>query len=115
MFNFVRTGVLLAVMTALFMAVGYFIGGTSGMMIAFGVAVVMNLISYWNAGKLVLSLQGARPIDQRSAPELYSMVARLAQNAGLPMPRSTSSRPRSPTPSPPAAIRRMRWLLCRAA
>ena len=87
MFNFVRTGVLLAVMTALFMAVGYFIGGTSGMIIAFGVAVVMNLISYWNADKLVLSVQGARPIDQRSAPDLYQMVGRLAANAGLPMPK----------------------------
>ena len=87
MFNFVRTGVLLAVMTALFMAVGYFIGGQSGMIMAFGVAVVMNLISYWNADKLVLSLQGARPIDQRSAPELFQMVGRLAGYAGLPMPK----------------------------
>jgi heat shock protein HtpX len=87
MFNFIRTGVLLAVMTALFMAVGYFIGGQSGMMIAFGVAVVMNLISYWNADKLVLSVQGARPVDPRSAPDLYQMVERLARNAGLPMPR----------------------------
>ena len=87
MFNFIRTGVLLAVMTALFMAVGYFIGGTSGMFIAFGVAVVMNLISYWNADKLVLGVQGARPVDPRAAPDLYQMVERLARNAGLPLPR----------------------------
>src|SRR5688572_13111938 len=87
MFNFVRTGVLLAVMTALFMAVGYFIGGTQGMIIAFGVAVVMNLISYWNADKLVLAVQGAQPVDPRAAPELYQMVERLARNAGLPMPK----------------------------
>src|SRR5690606_689468 len=87
MFNFIRTGVLLAVMTALFMAVGYFIGGTSGMMVAFGVALVTNLLAYWNADKLVLGLQGARPVDPRSAPDLYRMVERLAGNAGLPMPK----------------------------
>src|SRR5690349_21338757 len=87
MFNFIRTGVLLAVMTAIFMAVGYFIGGTSGMMIAFGVAVVMNLFAYWNSDKMVLGVQGARPVDPNSAPELYQMVERLARNAGLPMPK----------------------------
>jgi heat shock protein HtpX len=87
MFNGLRTGVLLAAMTALFMAVGYFIGGTNGMLIALGVAVVTNVFSYWNADKLVLRMQGAQEIDPGSVPDLYRMVKRLAANAGLPMPR----------------------------
>ena len=56
MLNFFRTGLLLAALTALFMAVGYFIGGTNGMLIAFGIAVVTNILGYWNADKLVLSV-----------------------------------------------------------
>ena len=87
MFNTLRTGVLLAVLTAIFMAVGYVVGGTGGMVIAFGIAVVTNFIGYWNADKLVLSLQGAQEVDRRQAPELYGIVERLARNAGLPMPR----------------------------
>lgn len=87
MLNFLRTGVLFAVLTALFMAVGYFIGGTSGMLIAFGVAAVTNLFSYWNSDKMVLSMQGAREVDPRSAPDLYEMVERLARNAGIPTPK----------------------------
>jgi heat shock protein HtpX len=69
------------------MAVGYFIGGTSGMFIAFGVAAAMNIFSYWNADKLVLSMQGARPIGARSAPELHRMVEELSRNAGIPTPK----------------------------
>jgi heat shock protein HtpX len=87
MFNLIRTGVLIAVLTALFMAVGYFIGGSTGMMIALGVALVTNLFAYWNADRMVLSMQGAREVDPRSAPDLYRMVTTLAQRAGLPMPR----------------------------
>ena len=87
MANFLRTGVLFAVLTALFMAVGYFIGGTSGMMIAFVVAAGTNLFAYWNSDKMVLSMQGARQVDQRSAPELHAMLERLSRNAGLPTPK----------------------------
>jgi heat shock protein HtpX len=87
MLNFFRTSVLLAALTALFMAVGYFIGGTSGMMIAFGIAVVTNLIGYWNSDKLVLSMQRAHEVSPRSAPDLHRMVQGLAQRAGLPMPK----------------------------
>jgi heat shock protein HtpX len=87
MFNTVRTGLLLAGLTAIFMAVGYLVGGTGGMIIAFGVAVVMNAISYWNADKLVLSMQNAEAVDPARAPDLHAMVERLARNAGLPMPK----------------------------
>jgi len=85
--NYVRTAILLAGLTALFMAVGYLIGGKSGMMIAFLVAAATNLLSYWNADKLVLSMQGAQEVDAGTAPELHAIVRDLAQNAGLPMPR----------------------------
>lgn len=87
MVNFLRTGVLFAVLTALFMAVGYFIGGTSGMLIALVIAAGTNLFAYWNSDKMVLSMQGAREVDQRSAPELYAMLERLSANAGVPTPK----------------------------
>jgi heat shock protein HtpX len=87
MFNLLRTGVLIAAMTALFMAVGYFIGGQSGMLIALGVAAVMNLFAYWNADKMVLSMQGAVEVDPRQAPDLHRMVETLAHRAGIPTPR----------------------------
>ena len=86
MLNFLRTTVLLAALTALFMGVGYLIGGTSGMMIAFVVAAGMNLFSYWNSDKMVLRMQNARAIDPRSAPDLHRMVEQLSRNAGIPTP-----------------------------
>ena len=85
--NLIRTGVLLAGLTALFMAIGFLIGGASGAMIALLVAAATNLFSYWNADKLVLTLHGAREVDARTAPELVALVQNLAQRAGLPMPR----------------------------
>jgi heat shock protein HtpX len=87
MLNFFRTSVLLAGMTALFMGVGYLIGGTSGMMIALGVAAVTNIFGYWNSDKLVLRMQNAREVDPRQLPELHGMVAELAQRAGIPTPK----------------------------
>ncbi len=85
--HYVKTAMLLAVLTAIFMALGFFIGGTSGMLIALGVALVMNFISYWNSDKIVLRMHGAVEVDARTAPELYSIVRQLAENAELPMPR----------------------------
>ncbi len=85
--NYFRTAILLAGLTALFMGVGFLIGGASGAMIAFVVAAGMNLFAYWNSDKMVLSQQGAQEIDARSAPDLYQMVSELAARAGLPMPR----------------------------
>ncbi|KSV73248.1 zinc metalloprotease HtpX [Sinorhizobium sp. Sb3] len=85
--NLVRTAMLLAVMTALFMAVGFVIGGRGGMMIAFVMAAGMNFFSYWNSDKMVLRMYRAQEVDERSAPEYYGIVRDLARNAGLPMPR----------------------------
>jgi heat shock protein HtpX len=85
--NYLKTAILLAGLTALFMGVGYLIGGTSGAMIAFFVAAAMNLFSYWNADKLVLSMHGAHEVDERTAPAFVGLVRELAGRAGLPMPR----------------------------
>jgi len=87
MFNALRTTVLLAAMTAIFMAVGYLISGTSGMMIAFGVALVTNLIGYWNSDQLVLRMQNAQSVERSRVPELYDMVDTLSKRAGIPTPK----------------------------
>lgn len=82
-----RTAVLLGVMTALFVGVGFMVGGEAGMIVAFGLAIAMNAFAWWNSDKLVLRMYGARQVDERSAPELHRVVARLAGRAGLPMPK----------------------------
>ena len=64
--NYTRTAILLAAMTALFMAVGYLLGGPEGMVIAFIVAVGMNVFSYWRSDKLVLSMYRAQEVDDRT-------------------------------------------------
>ena len=85
--NMIRTAMLLAFMTALFMGVGYLIGGSGGMTIAFLIAAGMNLFSYWNADKMVLRMHHAVEVDERNAPEYYGIVRELAARAGLPMPK----------------------------
>ncbi|MBZ9675471.1 zinc metalloprotease HtpX [Mesorhizobium sp. ES1-1] len=86
--NTLRTAMLLAAMTALFMGVGFLIGGSGGMMIALLVAAGTNLFSYWNADKMVLSMNNAVEVDEGSAPEYYAIVEAMAKQAGLPMPRT---------------------------
>src|ERR687892_2859295 len=85
--NFFRTMLLLAAMTALFMGVGYVIGGTGGMLIALVFAAGTNAFAYWNSDKLALRMHHAEAVTRASAPELHDMVAGLARNAGLPMPK----------------------------
>jgi len=87
MFNMMKTAVLMAAITALFMAIGSLIGGRSGMMLALVVAVGLNFYSYWFSDKLVLKMYNAQEVDETTAPQFYRMVADLAQRAGLPMPR----------------------------
>lgn len=86
--NYFKTAILLAAMTALFMAVGFLIGGQAGMAIAFVIALAMNVFSYWNSDKMVLRMHNAKEVDARSAPEFYDIVSQLVDNAGLPMPRT---------------------------
>lgn len=85
--NYVRTGLLLAGMTALFGVVGMMIGGQSGMIIALLFAGAMNVFAYWNADSMLLRMRRAREVDERSAPELVGIVRQLAHSANLPMPR----------------------------
>lgn len=85
--NLMKTAMLMAAMTAIFIGVGYMIGGQSGMVIAFVIAAGMNVFAYWNSDKAVLRMHGAQPVDESSAPDLYRTVAQLSQNAGLPMPK----------------------------
>jgi len=82
-----RTAVLLAAMTALFMVAGYAMGGQGGMILALGVAVVMNLFTYWNADSIVLRMYGAREVGPAEAPAFHGLVKQLAARAELPMPR----------------------------
>lgn len=83
----IRTGLLMAAMTALFMAIGALIGGEAGMMFALIFALGTNLFAYWNADKIVLRMYNAREVDARSAPELVGIVAELSRGASLPMPK----------------------------
>ena len=86
-----KTFMLLAALTALFMAVGYLVGGAMGMIIAFVVAAGMNIFSWWNADKIVLRMQGAKEVTpETSSPMLRTFaadVARMAERAGMPAPR----------------------------
>ena len=85
--NYLRTAILLAGMTALFLVIGFLIGGEAGMLFALVLALGMNAFAYWNSGKMVLSMYGARQVDRGSAPAFHGIVEQLAANAGLPMPR----------------------------
>src|SRR3546814_2382671 len=85
--NVFRTGVLLSALVALFGVAGYALGGQGGMVIALGVAVLMNVFAYWNADSIVLRMHGAREIGRADLPWFHDMVGQLAERAGLPMPR----------------------------
>jgi len=85
--NTLRTGILMAALTGLFLAVGGAVGGAQGMVIALAFACATNLFAYWNSDKVLLSMYGAREVDAASAPDLYRLVEQLSAKAGLPMPR----------------------------
>jgi heat shock protein HtpX len=87
MFNLMKTAILMAAITALFMALGQLLGGQTGMVMALLVALGMNFFSYWFSDKMVLRMYNAQEVDASSAPQFYRMVQDLAQRAGLPMPR----------------------------
>ncbi|KUO59844.1 protease HtpX [bacterium BRH_c32] len=85
--NGFKTVILMTVMMVLFILVGNLIGGQSGMMIAFVLALVMNFGSYWFSDKIVLAMYKAKQIERNDMPEYYDAVERLASNANLPMPK----------------------------
>ena len=84
--NYLRTMLLLSMLTALFMGVGWLIGGTGGMLIALIFAIGTNVYAFWNSDRLALRMHHAEPVTQGSAPELYDMVTELSRAADLPMP-----------------------------
>ncbi|WP_323119498.1 zinc metalloprotease HtpX [Burkholderia alba] len=87
MFNWVKTAMLMAAITALFVVIGGMIGGSRGMMLALLIALGMNFFSYWFSDKMVLRMYNAQEVDEASAPQFYRMVRELATRANLPMPR----------------------------
>ncbi|MFN3914883.1 MAG: zinc metalloprotease HtpX [Aquabacterium sp.] len=87
MFNMMKTAILMAAITALFMAIGGMMGGQSGMLLALVVAIGMNFFSYWFSDKMVLKMYNAREVDATTAPRFYAMVKELADRAQLPMPK----------------------------
>lgn len=87
MFNFAKTAVLMAAITALFIVVGGMLGGEQGMLMALLLAVGMNFFSYWFSDTMVLKMTNAQQVDERSAPQFYALVKELVGKAGLPMPK----------------------------
>ena len=85
--NFAKTGLLLAVLTGILVAMGAAVGGATGMVIAFVVALGMNMFSLWQSDKLVLRMYGAEEVTEQSGGEYYTIVRDLAARAQLPMPR----------------------------
>jgi len=85
--GYVRTAILIAGLTALFMGAGFMLGGEGGLVIALMVAIGMNAFAYWNSDKMVLRMYGARQVTRAEQPEFYDLVAALAQQANLPMPK----------------------------
>ncbi len=85
--NYTRTALLLFVLTAIFVAMGAVVGGKGGMVVAFVIALVMNVVSLWKSDKLVLRMFGAHEVDRNTAPDLVDLVHGLASRAALPPPR----------------------------
>ena len=85
--NLFKTVFLMSLLTGLFLVIGALIGGGPGMLIAFVFAAGMNLFAYWNSDKVLLSMYGARQVDEAAAPDLVHIVERLAAQARLPMPK----------------------------
>jgi len=85
--NYLRTGILLAGLTALVLGAGYLLGAEQGLVIAFVFALAGNAFAYWNSDKMVLSMYGARQVDEHSHPSYVGLVRQLAERAELPMPK----------------------------
>ena len=85
--NTAKTIFLMVALTLMLIFIGGLIGGKSGMTMALVMAFGMNFITYWFSDKIVLKMYGAQQVSEADAPELHAMVRRLAQKAGLPMPK----------------------------
>lgn len=94
--NTFKTALLLTGMTLFFLLVGNLIGGQRGMIMAFGLAVVMNFVSYFFSDKIAIMSSGAQPVTREELPRLYQIVERLCAKTGLPMPKLYVIPTRSP-------------------
>lgn len=81
-----KTFSLMTVLTVLFVILGSVLGGESGMIMAFGFALVLNLVSFWYSDKIAIKMTRSRPLAEEEAPEIYDIVRRLSKRADLPMP-----------------------------
>ena len=82
-----RTWLIISALTALFVGLGYFFGGSAGLLLFAGIAIVFNFVMFWFSDRLALKSSRARPLEQSEAPELYLDVQEIAERAGVPMPR----------------------------
>jgi heat shock protein HtpX len=85
--NALRTAVLLAALSGLFLAIGFGLGGVTGLIFAFGLTAVMNFFAYWSSDKLALRMAGAREVSMTDAPKLHAIVEEVASLAQVPKPR----------------------------
>jgi heat shock protein HtpX len=82
-----RTWIIISGLAALFVSLGYVFGGSGGLILFAGIAVVFNLVMFWYSDKLALKASKAKPVSQSEAPELYRDIEEIAGKAGVPMPR----------------------------
>jgi heat shock protein HtpX len=82
-----RTWIIISGLAALFVSLGYVFGGSAGLILFAGIAIVFNLVMYWKSDKLALKASKARPVSQSEQPELYRDIEEIAGKAGVPMPR----------------------------
>lgn len=87
MINQIKTTVLLAALTVLILLIGNWLGGSGGLILAFGLAVFMNMGAYWYSDRIVLHAYHAQPVSEAQAPEIHAMVRRTCQRAQLPIPK----------------------------
>jgi len=85
--GYVKTALLLGILTAIIIAVGGMFGGQGGMVMALGIAAIMNLGAYWFSDKMVLTMYRAKPLSEHDAPEVHGILQSLASRCGMPMPR----------------------------
>ncbi|MBI4752779.1 protease HtpX, partial [Candidatus Desantisbacteria bacterium] len=85
--NIFKTTFLLTALTLLLILVGNTLGGNGGMVIAFGMAAIMNLVSYWFSDKIVLAMYRAKEVSYAESPKLYQIVTKLTQQTNMPMPK----------------------------
>ena len=105
--NTMKTMMLMAALTALFMVAGQSMGGQQGMMIALLIALGLNFFAYWNSDKMALAMNQAREVSPPEAPDLHALVAGLAERAGIPKPKKLNPASANIAPGMPSAIETM--------